>query len=314
MNTVMPTGLLFFLLMGMAGAQSNLLEWSEWELQTLGNEAVQGKKPTLQFSPGRFAGFGGCNSLFGAYEVKGNSLEFKGIGSTKMACEPDLMKLESAYTAALAKVKTYTLSPDRKTLTLAGSGSSLSFKFLRQTPTGFVRTSSKVLNVEPERVTCFDGPQKNQCLKLEDLSGSNSWGKFTEQSIVGFLFEPGYRYQIQVAVEQDQRQNLRRLRLMQIVGQNWTGAALLEANQKILTIAPGLVDCTGVVRQKCMQVREEGQTEWRLFYDKIEGFTHDPDYRYRLVVQIEKVENPPADASSLKYKLVRLLEKMPVVR
>lgn len=298
----------------MAVAQDNPLEWTQWELQKIGAQGVQGKKPTLQLTQNRFGGFGGCNSLFGAYTLKGNSLEFSGIGSTKMACEPDLMRLESAYTAALAKVKTYALSPDRKTLTLSGSGGSLTFKFLRQTPAGFVRTGSKILNVEPERVTCLDDPQKNQCLKLEDLSGSSSWGKFTQPSIVGFLFEPGYRYQIQVAVEQDQRQNLQRLRLVEIVSQNWTGAVALEANQKILTIAPGLVDCTGVVRQKCMQVREEGQTEWQLFYDKIEGFAHNPDYRYRLIVQIEKVENPPADASSLKYKLVRLLEKMPVVR
>lgn len=315
MNSVMRSGVLFFLLMGMAVAQGNPLEWTQWELQTIGTGTVSvARKPTLQLSQDRLAGFGGCNSLFGTYALKGNSLEFSSMGSTKMACEPELMQLESAYTRALARVNSYALSPDHQTLTLSGTGDSLRFRFVGQTPAGFVQVGSRVLNVEPQKITCFDDPQKRQCLGLEDLSTPTSWGKFTEPSIVGFAFEPGYRYQIQVAVEQDQRQNLRRLRLTEIVGETWTGPVNLGANQKILFVAPGLVDCTGVARQKCMQVREEGQIPWTLLSSPIEGFTQDPDYRYRLIVQVDKVENPPAQASSLKYKLVRLLEKLPVVR
>ncbi|MDX8337905.1 META domain-containing protein [Draconibacterium sp. IB214405] len=72
------------------------------------------------------------------------------------------------------------------------------------------------------------------------------------------------------------------------------------------------VDCVGVGPMKCMliqkgEVLDDGA--WQNFYSKIEGFDYEPGYIYKLKVQEEQLENVPADASSIKYTLVEVLEK-----
>lgn len=73
-------------------------------------------------------------------------------------------------------------------------------------------------------------------------------------------------------------------------------------------VGPELVDCVGVGPQKCMLIRrsEDGQIEF--FYDSIDGFTHEAGITYVLDVEVTDRENPPADASSLQYRLVEIVE------
>jgi len=80
-----------------------------------------------------------------------------------------------------------------------------------------------------------------------------------------------------------------------------------------LEVAPRTVACVGEVQRQCLQVRTSPDSEWTRFYDTIEGFVYEEGYQYRLEVQRERVPNPPADASSYKYRLLRLLsrERMP---
>ncbi len=78
-----------------------------------------------------------------------------------------------------------------------------------------------------------------------------------------------------------------------------------------LFVAPQRVPCVGLVPQSCLSVREPSQPTWELFYDSIEGFTFEPGFEYELRVRISTVENPPADASSLAYRLIRLVRKTP---
>jgi hypothetical protein len=78
---------------------------------------------------------------------------------------------------------------------------------------------------------------------------------------------------------------------------------------KTLFVGPNLVDCVGVSPQKCMQVREDGNSEWLNFYDKIQGFTFVEGNSYQISVKITDVENPPADSSSKKYELMEIIEK-----
>ncbi len=65
----------------------------------------------------------------------------------------------------------------------------------------------------------------------------------------------------------------------------------------------------------CMQIQkseaiEEGK--WTLFYDKISGFDYEPGFVYQVEVEVTKKEDPiPADASSLSYRLVKLISKNP---
>ncbi len=75
-----------------------------------------------------------------------------------------------------------------------------------------------------------------------------------------------------------------------------------------LWIKPDLVDCVGAAPQKCMQVAEAEDDEHYYFYDQIQGFTFEPGTSYVLDVQVEEILDPPADASSLKYTLVAVIE------
>lgn len=78
---------------------------------------------------------------------------------------------------------------------------------------------------------------------------------------------------------------------------------------KILYIENHLVDCTGVGPQKCMLVKENPNDDYIYFYDNIVGFDYEEGHTYKIKVSTEKIKNPPADGSSLKYTLVEILEK-----
>lgn len=83
----------------------------------------------------------------------------------------------------------------------------------------------------------------------------------------------------------------------------------LLANEKIIFVAPNKIDCTGVVRMKCLQTKDKESDNWSNFYSNIEGFNYQSGYEYVLQIKTEKVENTPADASSIKYTLVREISK-----
>ena len=70
---------------------------------------------------------------------------------------------------------------------------------------------------------------------------------------------------------------------------------------------------------QCMQVREvyyndqglkdKAPGDWTLFYDKIEGYTHNPNERNVVRVKRYKIDNPPADASAYAYVLDMVVER-----
>jgi heat shock protein HslJ len=298
--------MLFFTISGQA-QQSNPLAWKQWNQVT-----PNSVKPTLAFSDSSINAFAGCNQIFGFYKQSGSSLKFSSLGSTKKACEASKMKLEQNFMNSLGKIQSFKLSKDGKTLNLTGKNTRLSFGFAREILNGFVASGRKTLNVSPEMTACFDDAQK-QCLLLEDLSDGTGWGKFTESQIEGLNFEAGYSYQIQVAIETNNRTNQRRLRLLEIIMQHWAKPVTPSADQKIFEIAPNLADCVAMIKTQCMQVREPGGN-WGNFFGSIEGFTFKHDFSYKLLVTVSKIENPPADSPNLKYTLVRLLDLDPVRR
>ena len=79
--------------------------------------------------------------------------------------------------------------------------------------------------------------------------------------------------------------------------------------KKIIYIADTFADCQGVSARKCMQIKENKEDDWTYFYNKIEGFQYEEGISYQIEVSIRKVENPPADGSSLEYKLVRIINQ-----
>lgn len=63
----------------------------------------------------------------------------------------------------------------------------------------------------------------------------------------------------------------------------------------------------------CYQVQKSDSldlsSDWSLFYSNIEGFEYAPGFIYKIKVKETPRENPPADASSIKYTLVKVVEK-----
>ncbi len=61
---------------------------------------------------------------------------------------------------------------------------------------------------------------------------------------------------------------------------------------------------------ECLQIkRNPNDTAWQYFYDEIEGFQFEPGYTYTLEVSQAKKEHVPADASSIHYKMEKLVSK-----
>jgi heat shock protein HslJ len=79
-----------------------------------------------------------------------------------------------------------------------------------------------------------------------------------------------------------------------------------------LDIHPSRVTCHGMGEMQCMQVREPPESSWTLLYQGIEGFNHEPGLFHTVRVRIVPVSNPPADGSSLRYILLRIIRRQPV--
>ena len=285
------------------------LAGTEWELNSP-TFAGASKTPYLNFTDEGIGAGVGLNIMGGGYSMEGSNLHFENLISTQMAGPPELMKAEQRFVKALSEVKSYELANSGKTLILRG-GETLTFQLKTNMPQGFVASETKIINVAPQLGAHMDGDKTPKYLQLEDLSPRVGWGRFTEQKIEGFQFEPGYRYQMRVQVERNQRTNEQRLRLLEIFSQQWMESSSLAAGEKILEVAPTEVDCVGVGHTQCLQVREVGG-DWKTMHEPIVGFQFQPGSRYRLQVKVTSIKNPSADASSLRYTLIRLLDKMPV--
>lgn len=84
------------------------------------------------------------------------------------------------------------------------------------------------------------------------------------------------------------------------------------SEQRVVDIDGARRACVGEAVQQCLVVRWAGDSAWGNLYDEIEGFTHEPGYRVRLVVERIPVRNPPADGSSFRYRLLRACSRVSV--
>jgi putative lipoprotein len=92
-----------------ATSQESALAGSEWRPVRIGNAAVpQSAEIYVQFrSQGKLSGRSGCNRLSGSYRVAADSIRIGPLASTRMACAPEIMKLEAAFLAALESAATF---------------------------------------------------------------------------------------------------------------------------------------------------------------------------------------------------------------
>lgn len=91
-------------------------------------------------------------------------------------------------------------------------------------------------------------------------------------------------------------------------------ASQTDAEEVHLRVNSHTVECYGEMEGICLLVQEGeklGTEDWEYFYyeDSIDGFDYEEGYVYDLMVRKIPVEDPPQDASSIKYELVRILSK-----
>ncbi|RQR83150.1 DUF4377 domain-containing protein [Burkholderia sp. Bp9012] len=101
-----------------------------------------------------------------------------------------------------------------------------------------------------------------------------------------------------------------------------TGAAATDARAarpadgrpvtRTVYVAPQAARCTGVAPMECLQVRSSPAEPWSLWYAGIEGFAYQPGYQYVLEVDEYRVAQPPADGSSIRWVLKRVVERRQV--
>ncbi|KAB1160402.1 DUF4377 domain-containing protein [Tenacibaculum aiptasiae] len=79
---------------------------------------------------------------------------------------------------------------------------------------------------------------------------------------------------------------------------------------KTILVASKRLNCTGVGTQKCLLVKETTGKNWEYFYDNIEGFNYEEGFEYVLEVSEKEVSPLPADASTVKIVLVKIVSKI----
>lgn len=82
-------------------------------------------------------------------------------------------------------------------------------------------------------------------------------------------------------------------------------------NVFIYWVASSKKPCQGVTPMQCMLVKKGENLEWSYFYDVINGFNYEPGFLYKLKVKEEQIplDQVPADASSIRYTLLEIVEK-----
>lgn len=60
---------------------------------------------------------------------------------------------------------------------------------------------------------------------------------------------------------------------------------------------------------KCLQIKKPQDEKWTLLAQNIENFKYENGYTYVVRVKVDDVKNPPADGSSFKYSLKKILNR-----
>ena len=90
-----------FVMTAAAAAGMSSLAGSEWGM-------ADADRPFVQFeAEGRVVGDAGCNRFFGSYEEDGDTLKIGPLGTTRMACIPDMMATEKRFLDALGKAAAF---------------------------------------------------------------------------------------------------------------------------------------------------------------------------------------------------------------
>ena len=105
------------------------LNGTAWILTSFGGEKpLANTEIRIEFSEDQVKGSSGCNTYFGSYTVKGDTIEFGPLAMTEMACmEPEgAMEQEQVYLQFLAEGETFVVGEDGLSI-LRADGETLEF-------------------------------------------------------------------------------------------------------------------------------------------------------------------------------------------
>jgi putative lipoprotein len=114
-----------------AGGAARGLTGTAWRLEALGGaRALEGVEATLEFlEEGKVAGKGSCNRFTGPVEIKGESISFGNLVSTRMACAEPIGNQELHYFEALRGAERFVL--EGSSLSIYARGVPLPLRFVR---------------------------------------------------------------------------------------------------------------------------------------------------------------------------------------
>lgn len=117
-NVRAALALIIGLMMSTDGLSADALLGRTWHAQDIGGGAVLAEqRPAVTFEArGRITGTGGCNRLTGTAKISGSSVAISDVGTTRMACAPDVMQQEQKFLEALAAARTFRIAGAQLTL------------------------------------------------------------------------------------------------------------------------------------------------------------------------------------------------------
>jgi len=179
---------------------------------------------------------------------------------------------------------------------------------------------------KPEQVTMYVGSEKVDCegegptkCLLVKFEKDSEWTLFYF-NIAGFEYVPGFEYELLVTKTEVENPpaggSSIQYTLVEVVGKTKVESAAPAEEPELATmyVGPETAECVGVGPMTCLLVKYEKDSEWTMFYENIAGFEYEPGFEYELLVEKTKVDNPPADSSSIKYEMVELVNKTYVAK
>ncbi|MEM8858248.1 MAG: META domain-containing protein [Chloroflexota bacterium] len=102
------------------------LNGTNWKLVSYDQGGAQasvmdGTEITLSFVDGQVTGNSGCNNFFGSYTQEGETVKFENLGTTRKACEADIMDQENAFIEVLSAADGATINDGSLNMRSAGA-------------------------------------------------------------------------------------------------------------------------------------------------------------------------------------------------
>lgn len=100
-----------------------------------------------------------------------------------------------------------------------------------------------------------------------------------------------------------------------LIGVTAAGCGILgigDSTVRTLEVAAHKGTCFGLFSTLCLQVREPGETEFSNMYETPRGFQYEWGFEYLIEVEEHDINDPPADGSSIRRVLRKVLSKTPV--